>query len=128
MTEPRDRGACWPPVEDGVRVWTSPRKGYRGKPDSELHLTLRESEGRPYLELRVWTVGQGGELLPTQKAVSIRLHELPGLTTALTRVACDDATRGLPGPSSATPQSGDDESTCCAAIQRGPLAARIKLR
>ena len=50
----------------------------------ELRATLAEFEGHPYISLRVWEPGDGGELWPCKgKGLSIRLREVDGLVEAL---------------------------------------------
>lgn len=50
-----------------------------------LRVALKEYEGRPFLDLRVWNPGElgTGQLLPSKKGVSLKVRELPDVVEAL---------------------------------------------
>lgn len=92
-----------PPREQGERLATFPRGD-----GEELRVNLAEYNGYPYLALRVWTAGPGGQWWPVKgKGVSIRLREVAGLAEALTAVAewiADTRGPDRRGPTTPTPR------------------------
>jgi hypothetical protein len=74
-----------PPAESGERLATFSRgQGV------ELRITLDEYEGRPYIGLRLWELGQSGGWWPTKRGVTIRLRELAELLEVLGQVENQD--------------------------------------
>lgn len=78
-----------PPEERGERLATI----VRGQGE-ELRITLDEYEGRPYVAVRVWAMGQDGGWWPTKKGCSVRVRELSEVATALMRAS--DLVNGPP--------------------------------
>lgn len=69
-----------PPEDRGERLATLPR----GQGE-ELRVSLDEYEGRPYISLRVWAIGQDGSWWPTKKGCSVRIREITDVAQALMR-------------------------------------------
>ena len=67
------------PQDHGHRLLTLPRG--RGE---EMRVSLDEYNGKPFLSLRVWAIGQDGQWWPTKKGCSVRIHELTDVAGALT--------------------------------------------
>jgi len=63
-------------------LWENVRKVFDGKAPTKLVLALREYQGNPFLDLRVWTEIEG-EWKPTQKGMALKKFELSRLATAL---------------------------------------------
>lgn len=83
------------PQESGQRLATFPRP----RNGEELRVTLEEYNGHPFLSLRVWAPGTGGQLWPVRgKGLSIRIREVAELAEVLARVAEDLANGSLVAP------------------------------
>jgi hypothetical protein len=81
-TLPRPHAAN-PPEDHGERLATFPRG-----PGQEVRVTLDDYEGHAYVGVRLWQNGW-----PTQKGLSIRIHELDELAEVLARVARESGRR-----------------------------------
>jgi hypothetical protein len=77
-------------------------------PDVELRVSLATFDGRPYVALRVFERGQGGQLWPVKgKGCSVRLGECQGMIEALRRAleladsgpSTNNVISGRPAPS-----------------------------
>jgi hypothetical protein len=75
-----DRRQATPPAEQGRRLATIPRP----KDDEEIRLSWCEYEGHPYLSVRFWKRGDGGQYWPDKhRGFSVRLRELPDVASAI---------------------------------------------
>ena len=53
----------------------------------EVRIGIREFKGNDLIDIRTWTMTQGSnDMVPTAKGVSINVHLLPKLKSALTEV------------------------------------------
>ena len=53
----------------------------------EVRIGIREFKGNDLIDIRTWTMTQGSnDMVPTAKGVSINVHLLPELKSALTEV------------------------------------------
>ena len=50
---------------------------------TELRVTLKEYQGRPWIDVRIWQAAEGEKTIPTKKGVGIRTRELPDVVEAL---------------------------------------------
>lgn len=50
---------------------------------TELRVALREYQGKPWVEVRLWQPEEGGRMAPTKKGLGIRTRELPDVVEAL---------------------------------------------
>jgi hypothetical protein len=121
-------GPSRPPPENGVRLFTAQRQGFRDQPDSELRLNLCEYEGRPYLSLRLWSRGAGGEFWPTNKGCSPRIDARQSSRSGATggRLSCPpEAARRGSTSSGATLHEADPRSATPDGSVRGCLGGYI---
>jgi Transcriptional Coactivator p15 (PC4) len=90
-----------PPRNNGELLATIPR----GQGE-EMRVSIDQFEGRPYVSLRVWAIGQDGNWWPTKKGCSVRTRELSEVAQALMRAS--DLLNGPPSRPSrpALPQPG----------------------
>jgi hypothetical protein len=90
--EPRREPQGAPPTDDGELLAELPR-GL----DEVLRVTLREYEGRPFVSLRVWALGQSGGYWPVKgKGCTVRIREAEAVAGALRRAAAlADPGRGV---------------------------------
>lgn len=64
------------PPDEGRVLARCARAGRPGQAAEELRLALRQFEGHPFIDLRVWYQTEAGQWLPTKKGCSIRRGEL----------------------------------------------------
>lgn len=50
---------------------------------SELRVSLKEYQGKPWVDVRIWQAAEGEKTIPTKKGVGIRTRELPDVVEAL---------------------------------------------
>lgn len=54
----------------------------RGEKD-KLVVSVREYEGRPYIDCRIYFLGTNGEWLPTKKGITVRTNEMHNFSDAI---------------------------------------------
>lgn len=80
---------------DSFRAKQGPKGDQRGEPETgkilttckrpdgtELRIALREYEGKPWIDVRVWQL-DGGRMSPTKKGLGLKTRELPEIVEAL---------------------------------------------
>ncbi|MFH1177443.1 MAG: transcriptional coactivator p15/PC4 family protein, partial [Acidobacteriota bacterium] len=63
------------------------RKSDEKEASEQLRVTLREYQGRPFIDLRVWFLANDNHWHPTKKGATIRRGELGRVLEALGRAA-----------------------------------------
>jgi hypothetical protein len=84
-------GPATPPENAGELLLSLPRNN-----GDELRISLDEFHDRKFVSLRLWTRGSGGELWPSAKGVTVRLHEADRVVAAIE--AAVDLARQSPRP------------------------------
>jgi hypothetical protein len=59
------------------------RPAYGDKKAEELRVELCSYAGKPYVSVRLWFMGNSGEMLPSKKGLSIRMGEVAAVVQAL---------------------------------------------
>lgn len=77
-----DRARAQSPAVDGEVLIRFDRGGRE-----EVRVTLKDFEGRRFIDVRRWFLDQAGQWRPTTKGASIRLGEVDRLVEALERVS-----------------------------------------
>lgn len=83
-----------PPEENGVRLATIPRSD-----GEELRLSWAEYNGRHFLNVRIWTKGDGGWWPDKTKGLTVRVRELADFAEGVAK-AVDMASGGANGATS----------------------------
>lgn len=66
---------------DGIHIatfWKSPRNRREA-----IQVTLKEYEGHPYMDARVFTTNYAGQMVPTPRGIAIGIRTLPTFSKAV---------------------------------------------
>jgi hypothetical protein len=72
------RPVATPPADLGVRLATLER----GESE-QVRVTWAEYEGRPFLNIRLWTRNAEGQWWPDKKGIAIKVRELPAFADGI---------------------------------------------
>ena len=75
-----------PPPDHGEVLFKAER-GRPGQQPEVFEVSVKEYQGRRYVDLRMWWKGLSGDWLPGKKGISIRATEIEGVIRALNKAA-----------------------------------------
>jgi hypothetical protein len=73
-----------------AKIWKSPRNKRH-----TIHFVYREYEGHPYLDIRVFTLNEKGEAVPTKAGVTVTPVRLEEFSAAVVKAVAKGRELGL---------------------------------